>query len=170
MTTWALFWGRCEVGEETHQVPVNAVGSVNSLNKSWKCTKPSALLLSPWLSNIDLFLSTLQKSCIFNLVFSVCLMMLQLERLRWDSMWDCVWKIRQDPICWVGPSAWAGWAALHKLLQVKKHILHLCDNVGTGGEMRMERLSQGWQRNKHQFWTPLDFWANHSLYKSLKPG
>lgn len=61
MTMWALVWGGCEVGEDTHQVPVNAVSTVNGLNKLWKCTKPSALL-SPWMSNTDLFASTLQKS------------------------------------------------------------------------------------------------------------
>lgn len=40
-----------------------------------------------------------------------------------------------------------------ELLQVKKliKILHLWDNVGTCGEMRMERQSEGWQGNKHQF-------------------
>lgn len=86
MTTWALVWGRCEVGEEAHQVPVNAVGIVNGLNKLWKCTKPSALLLCPGLSNMDLFLSTLQKRYVFNLILQ-------------SVSWCCSWRDWDGTAC-----------------------------------------------------------------------
>lgn len=153
------------VGEETHHVPVNVAGIGNGLNKLWKYTKPFALLLSPWLSNMDLFLSTLQRSYVLNLVSpSVCFMMLQLERLRWDRVWDCVWKIRQDPKCWAGLSAWAGWGAVHELLQMKNGMMWgLVVRWGWKGGVRGNK-------EINIFWTPLDFWVDHSLYKSLKPG
>lgn len=56
---------------ETLQEPVSAVGTTNGLNKLWNCTTPSALPpLSTWLSNMDHFLSTLQKSYFLGQFFS----------------------------------------------------------------------------------------------------
>lgn len=158
-------------------------------HKLQNCTNPSALPpLSPWLSNKDHFLSTLQKSYFFNLVSSsVWLMMLSLERLRWDSMWACVWRMRGQALShMMGPSARAGWGntwmsstAWAVLLQVKKHleIFHLWDSVGTGGENGKEGWwmgiaqpgTAGKEIHVNPFClTPLNFWADHSLYKSLK--
>lgn len=147
-------WG----GERnTCQVPANAVGAVDGFNKLWKRTK---------LSNMNLFLSTL---CVFNLVSSsACLMILQLERLRWDSMWDCL-KDRAGSYV-LESSVWAGWAALHKLLEVKRNleIFHLWDSVGTGGEMRMERQSQGWKKINISF-EPLLIFELTTLYTVFIP-
>lgn len=120
---------------------------------------------------------------------SVCLMMLHLERLRWDSTWACVWGTSGQALSHVMElSAWAGWGnfwtsstAHAVLLQLKKHleIFHLWDSVATGSEDGKEEWwmgiaqpnTSGKEMHINPFClTPLDFRANHSLYKILKSG
>lgn len=147
------------------------------------------------LSNMDHFLSTLQRSYFLNLVnSSVCFMMLEPERLRWDSIQASVWWVSGQALShMIGPSSWAEWrntwtsstawamssAMWAVLLQVKKYlgIFHLWDSVGTSSESGKEEwwvgIAQPGTAGKDIHINPfclthLNFWADHSLYKSLK--